>query len=225
MAEPFDEAQPTTATETTAAVTVQTPPLPHASDLLFANEPTKKLYWDRSHFDSPQAQMKAQAKSTTLYVGNLAFSTRTRHVWSHFSLVGPVKNVVMGVDRFKKTPCGFCFVEYFHRKSALAAIADLSGTKLDGRVIRVDLDAGFTPGRQYGRGVSGGQVRDDRGSTRRSSSSQSPNKIAASMDAALPSSRGNDDGSNQQAQENVKRERDNEIDGDQRDDAKKQRTE
>merc|ERR1712150_153447 len=34
--------------------------------------------------------------------------------------------------------------------------------KLDGRIIRVELDAGFKPGRQYGRGSSGGQVRDDR---------------------------------------------------------------
>lgn len=68
----------------------------------------------------------------------------------------------MGLDRLKKTPCGFCFVEYRHRASALAAVKDLSGTKLAGSVIRVELDAGFQPGRQYGRGVSGGQVRHDR---------------------------------------------------------------
>jgi len=42
-------------------------------------------------------------------------------------------------------------------------VVNLTGTKLDGRVIRVELDAGFKPGRQYGRGSSGGQVRDDRG--------------------------------------------------------------
>ena len=69
----------------------------------------------------------------------------------------------MGLDRFKKTPCGFAFVEYRHRIDALSAVANLTGTKLDGRVIRVELDAGFKPGRQYGRGAGGGQVRDDRG--------------------------------------------------------------
>lgn len=68
----------------------------------------------------------------------------------------------MGLDRVKKTPCGFCFVEYQFRADALAAVQLLTNTKLDGRVIRVELDAGFQPGRQYGRGVSGGQVRDDK---------------------------------------------------------------
>lgn len=68
----------------------------------------------------------------------------------------------MGLDRYKKTPCGFAFVEMERRRDALDAIAHLSGVKLDGRVIRCELDAGFKPGRQYGRGASGGQVRDDR---------------------------------------------------------------
>ena len=139
------------------------PALPRAAELLFANSvEEKKLYWDRSHYDSPDSQMKALAKASTLYVGNLAFSTRSCHVLSHFRQIGPVKMVQMGLDRFLKTPCGFCFVEYYHRSDALQAVSNLSGTKLDGRVIRVELDAGFQPGRQYGRGASGGQVRDER---------------------------------------------------------------
>ena len=69
----------------------------------------------------------------------------------------------MGLDRFKKFPCGFAFVEFRHRIDALGAVANLTGTKLDGMLIRVELDAGFKPGRQYGRGTNGGQVRDDRG--------------------------------------------------------------
>lgn len=139
------------------------PPLPRATDLLFAHTTLeKKLYWDRSHYDSPESQMKALAKSSSLYIGNMAFSTRSVHILSHFSQIGPVKSVQLGLDRFVKTPCGFCFVEYYSRSDALQAIAHLSGTKLDGRVIRVELDAGFQPGRQYGRGPSGGQVRDDK---------------------------------------------------------------
>jgi nuclear cap-binding protein subunit 2 len=138
------------------------PPLPRAAEVLFANNAEEKLYWDRSHYDSPESQMKALAKSSTLYIGNLAFSTRSAHVRSHFSQIGPVRAVQVGKDRFRKTPCGFCFVEYANRKDALLAVANLSGTKLDNRIIRVELDAGFQPGRQYGRGASGGQVRDDR---------------------------------------------------------------
>ena len=26
-----------------------------------------------------------------------------------------VKKIVMGLDKFKRTPCGFCFVEYYLR--------------------------------------------------------------------------------------------------------------
>lgn len=37
----------------------------------------------------------------------------------------------------------------------------VSGTKLDERIIRCDLDPGYKEGRQYGRGRSGGQVRDE----------------------------------------------------------------
>jgi nuclear cap-binding protein subunit 2 len=136
-------------------------PPPRAPEMQFAGAEAR-LYWDRSHYSSPDEQMRALAQSATLYVGNLAFTTRSCHVTQHFSwLGGLVKRVVMGLDRLRKTPCGFCFVEYYQRSDALAAVSMLSGTKLDGRVIRVELDAGFQPGRQYGRGISGGQVRDD----------------------------------------------------------------
>ena len=37
----------------------------------------------------------------------------------------------------------------------------ISGTKLDERIIRCDLDLGYKEGRQFGRGKSGGQVRDE----------------------------------------------------------------
>mmetsp|Transcript_19570 Transcript_19570/g.27151 ORF Transcript_19570/g.27151 Transcript_19570/m.27151 type:complete len:253 (-) Transcript_19570:105-863(-) len=132
------------------------------AELLFPDVDDKKMYWDRSHYDSPDSQMTALQKSSTLYVGNMAFSTRTEHVLALFGQIGPVAKVVLGLDRFKKTPCGFCFVEYEERRDALDAISDLSGTMLGGKPIRVELDAGFKPGRQYGRGMTGGQVRDDR---------------------------------------------------------------
>ena len=138
------------------------PPPPTASGLLFANAPEPKLYWDRSHYDSPDAQIAALKRSSTLYVGNLAFSTRSRHLRAAFKTVGPVEAVHVGLDRFRKIPCGFAFVKYRRRADALRSISLLTGTKLDGKVIRVELDAGFKPGRQDGRGTSGGQVRDDR---------------------------------------------------------------
>ncbi|XP_073886814.1 nuclear cap-binding protein subunit 2 isoform X2 [Macaca fascicularis] len=41
------------------------------------------------------------------------------------------------------------------------AMRYINGTRLDDRIIRTDWDAGFKEGRQYGRGRSGGQVRDE----------------------------------------------------------------
>lgn len=78
-----------------------------------------------------------------------------------FSKCGEIKRLVMGLDRFNKTPCGFCFVEYYTHQDALDCMKYVGGTKLDERVIRTDLDPGFEEGRQYGRGKSGGQVRDE----------------------------------------------------------------
>lgn len=66
------------------------------------------------------------------------------------SRCGEIKRLVMGLDRFNKTPCGFCFVEYYNHQDALDCMKYIGGTKLDERIIRTDLDPGFQEGRQYG---------------------------------------------------------------------------
>ena len=50
--------------------------------------------------------------SCTLYVGNLSFYTTEEQIYELFSRGGDLKRIVMGLDKVKKTPCGFCFVEY-----------------------------------------------------------------------------------------------------------------
>lgn len=67
-----------------------------------------------------------------------------------FRRCGEIKRLVMGLDRFNKTPCGFCFVEYYNHQDALDCMKYIGGTKLDERIIRTDLDPGFQEGRQYG---------------------------------------------------------------------------
>lgn len=56
----------------------------------------------------------------------------------------------MGLDRIQKSPCGFCFVEYYTHQDALDCMKYIGGTKLDERIVRTDLDPGFVEGRQYG---------------------------------------------------------------------------
>ena len=58
--------------------------------------------------------------SCTLYVGNLSFYTTEEQIYELFARAGDLKRIVMGLDKVKKTPCGFCFVEYpFLLKSGL----------------------------------------------------------------------------------------------------------
>lgn len=115
----------------------------------------------RRHFHPPEWYdniLKAMETSCLLYIGNLSFYTTEEQIYEHFSRCGEVKRVIMGLNKFTKTPCGFCFVEYFTHEDAVDARRFLNGTKCDDRVIRVDLDWGFEEGRQYGRGRDGGQV-------------------------------------------------------------------
>ncbi len=124
-----------------------------------------------SHFDSVTDNLFTQqgtdedwnssmSNSSTLYVGNLSFYTTEEQLYELFSKAGEVKRVIMGLDRNTRTPCGFCFVEYFDRSSALDCLKFVNGTKLDERVVRTDIDPGYLDGRQFGRGRSGGQVSD-----------------------------------------------------------------
>ncbi|XP_065888042.1 nuclear cap-binding protein subunit 2-like [Dysidea avara] len=99
--------------------------------------------------------------SATLYIGNLSFYTKEEQIYELFMMCGDVKRVIMGLDRHNHTPCGFCFVEYYKRADAQKAMCYINRTKLDDRIIRTDWDAGFVEGRQFGRGRTGGQVRDE----------------------------------------------------------------
>lgn len=52
-------------------------------------------------------------------------------------------------------------LRYYSHSDACNALRYVSQSKLDERIIRADLDPGYKDGRQYGRGKSGGQVRDE----------------------------------------------------------------
>ena len=124
----------------------------------------KRKYNDQLEEQEKQEKQKEEESlkdATTLYVGNLSFYTTEEQIHELFSKCGEIKRLVMGLDRFQKTPCGFCFVEYYTHQDALDCMKYIGGTKLDERVIRTDLDPGFQEGRQFGRGKSGGQVRDE----------------------------------------------------------------
>ncbi|XP_027925668.1 nuclear cap-binding protein subunit 2 [Vigna unguiculata] len=129
--------------------------------LLFKDPSKLSAYRDRRFPGTQEDFEHALQNSTTVYVGNMSFYTTEEQVYELFSRAGEIKKIIMGLDKNTKTPCGFCFVLYYSREDTEDACKYISGTILDDRLIRVDFDWGFQDGRQWGRGRSGGQVRDE----------------------------------------------------------------
>lgn len=134
----------------------------------------RRQYRDKQ-FKGGEAEWKKRLESSsTVYVGNLSCYTNEYQLYELFARCGSIRRIIMGLDKIKKTPCGFCFVEYDERESARKSISYLNRTHLDGRDIQVDIDAGFEEGRQYGRGAHGGQISDERRRERESATPTGP---------------------------------------------------
>ncbi|CAJ2660538.1 nuclear cap-binding protein subunit 2-like isoform X2 [Trifolium pratense] len=128
---------------------------------LFKDPAKISAYRDRRFPGNQEEFEHALITSTTVYVGNMSFYTTEEQIYELFSRAGEIKKIIMGLDKNTKTPCGFSFVSYYSREDTEDACKYISGTILDDRPIRVDFDWGFQDGRQWGRGRSGGQVRDE----------------------------------------------------------------
>ncbi|XP_054031492.1 nuclear cap-binding protein subunit 2 isoform X2 [Dryobates pubescens] len=68
-------------------------------------------YRDQHFRGTRYDQERLLRKSCTLYVGNLSFYTTEEQIHELFGKSGDIKKVIMGLDKVKKTACGFCFVE------------------------------------------------------------------------------------------------------------------
>lgn len=79
---------------------------------LYKAPQAESSYARKNWHGTPEEYYHALETSTTVYVGNLSFYTREEQIWELFSKVGEVKRIVMGLNKFELTPCGFCFVEY-----------------------------------------------------------------------------------------------------------------
>lgn len=73
-----------------------------------------------------------------LYVGNLSFNTTAVSIEAAFAAVGEVREVAMPTDRETGQARGFAFVTMGSAQAANDAIAQLNGTMLDGRPLRVN---------------------------------------------------------------------------------------
>eukprot|EP00921_Rhytidocystis_pertsovi_P004765 GHVQ01008283.1.p1 GENE.GHVQ01008283.1~~GHVQ01008283.1.p1 ORF type:complete len:250 (-),score=32.40 GHVQ01008283.1:3419-4168(-) len=140
------------------------PPLPTSCNPEPYVAPPPRDYWDKKNYTSFGEWQAKLEESTTVYVGNLSFYSTEAQIWELFSKVGYVKSVVIGLNAYSKSPCGFCFVVYSWKPGARLASQLLNGAVCDGRVVRVDLDPGgqgLDVHRRFGRGEHGLQWRDE----------------------------------------------------------------
>jgi nuclear cap-binding protein subunit 2 len=133
--------------------------------ILFSEKPVPKYFDKKSGLTEEEIKAR-EAKSTTVYVGKYPFrgsnAVTEAQIYTVFSQCGQIKRIIMGINRIDKSAAGFCFVEYFEREAALAAVRYLNKSELSGRPMLVDIDRGFEEGRQFGRGDSGYQVSDEK---------------------------------------------------------------
>jgi RNA recognition motif-containing protein len=90
-----------------------------------------------------------------LFVGGLSWNTTSEQLKAAFEAIGPVTDAVVITDRETGRSRGFGFVTYANDADGDKALADLSGTMLDGRAIKVDAATERAPGGGGGRGPGG----------------------------------------------------------------------
>lgn len=121
----------------------------------------QSMYVEKTFSGTQEEYLRALGESSTIYVTNVRPGTRETRLWHLFSICGPVRRVIFGVNRNRLTPADFLFVEYGRAEDAERAIKFFRGLEFSGLLLAVDKDVGFQEGRQYGRGVYGGKYRDD----------------------------------------------------------------
>ncbi len=109
--------------------------------------------------------------ATRIYVGNLPYSATNEQLAQLFGQYGDVSEASVVMDRDTGQSKGFGFVQMEDDEAARQAIANLNGTQLDNRTIRVS-EAQARPDRGGGAGGGGGRYgdrprRDDRSRDRR----------------------------------------------------------
>jgi len=90
----------------------------------------------RNKTSKPSSKSAANSEIISLYVGNLAYSTRRDALSDLFGQFGRVDSVRIMTDRETRRPRGYGFVE-MEGNGALTAIKKLDGTEFCGRTLRV----------------------------------------------------------------------------------------
>ena len=87
-----------------------------------------------------------------IYVGNLSYQTTEDDVRKAFESHGQVSSVAIITDKFSGESKGFGFVEMDNKDEAMAAMAALNGTEMNGRNLNVSEARPKTDNRERGGG-------------------------------------------------------------------------
>jgi cold-inducible RNA-binding protein len=98
--------------------------------------------------------------SKKLFVGSLSWDTNDEGLRAAFSPFGEITEAIVITDRNSNRSRGFGFVTFEEDEAADKAMAELNGTELDGRTIRVDVAQAKE--RNRGGGGGGGGYGGDR---------------------------------------------------------------
>lgn len=128
----------------------------------FVRKEEDSFYREKTFTGTDEEYLEAKRTSSTIFVSNIPTTVKEERIWELFMLCGPVRRVIMGVNRNTLRFCGFCFVEFYSADSASAAVRTLNEFRLDQSLLSMDKDYGFVEGRQYGRGIFGGRVKSDK---------------------------------------------------------------
>ncbi|KAK6089909.1 hypothetical protein P3W45_001112 [Vairimorpha bombi] len=124
-------------------------------------------YKEKTFTGTEEEYLTLMEESSTVYINNIDSSVDETRIWELALLFGDVKRVIMGINRNFLTFCGFCFVEYYTKKDAQKCKMWADKLKFEKKSLSVDKDYGFKEGRQYGRGVFGGKMKEDNAKKRR----------------------------------------------------------
>lgn len=133
----------------------------------YYNTDRATYYKEKTFTGTDEEYLKLMEESSTVYVNNLDISIDESRIWELGLLFGDVKRVIMGINRNFLTFCGFCFIEYYNKEDAYKCKIWCDKLVFERKSLSVDKDYGFQEGRQYGRGVFGGKMKDDNVKKRR----------------------------------------------------------
>ena len=73
-----------------------------------------------------------------LYVGNLSYSTKDADLKETFGVYGELTSVAVITDRDTGRSKGFGFVEFANEEDGAAAMNEMNGKEVDGRMLKVN---------------------------------------------------------------------------------------